>query len=105
MTIVRHEQRIATTSRTVTEESVASGETGNPIIIEGGDCTVSLFPSGSAKVQYTTSRTKKVSNNTARWLDWARGAISAAASDIPEGPIVAVRVVSVAGDAVIEVVR
>lgn len=107
MAIIRKDpQPIPGTSRAVIEEIVGNGETGNWIQVKGESFTVSVFPLGTAKVQYTTSRLKKVeaSPPVARALDWALGNVTGAISAFLTGPIVAVRVVSIAGEAAIEVV-
>jgi hypothetical protein len=107
MTIVRTVDPyfLESSNKEVVEESVGSGETGNPIYIRGKPASIGLHPDGTAKVQFTLSREALVAANTARWLDWSRGNVTEAVVDIPEGPITACRVVSISGDAIIEVVR
>lgn len=86
------------------EDTVADGETGEHIFVWGRIASIALHPAGTAKVQFTLSKTSLVKAGTARWLDWARGDITSAAADIPEGPVTAVRAVSITGAATLEVV-
>lgn len=105
MAKIRKEEYIKTTSRTVTEESVDDGETGDPIYVEGQIASVTCIPGGTAKVQYSTSRPARLKDGVGTWIDWSRGEVTAPASDVTDGPITALRIVSVAGHAAIEVVR
>lgn len=87
----------------VVEEGIPDGATGDPILLEGKTAAVAIFPEGTAKLQFTISRPVKIGNGTARWLDWSQGNVTAPASDVIDGPITAVRGVSISGDLVIEV--
>lgn len=95
------------TSRTrIIEHSIPSGETGPWILlVPGTPCTVSLHPGTSGKLQFTTSRKELIDADTARAIDWSRGTVTSAVADIPEGPVTAVRGVSVSGTLVLELVQ
>lgn len=84
---------------TTYEQSIPATETGDAILLESQRVTVSAHPGAASggKVQYSTSPPSRVLAGTARWIDWARAEVTAAASDIPEGPITAVRGVHTSG--------
>lgn len=84
---------------TAIEQSIPAGETGDPILLRSRDFSVSVHPGASSggKLQYSTSKPSLVAAGTARWIDWAKGAVTAPASDVPEGPVTAVRGVHTSG--------
>lgn len=89
---------------------VSEGETGDPVAVDGFPFTVTCLPSegspaGSGKIQFSTSLPAEVKAGTAKWQDWARGVVTSMASDIPEGPVTAIRGVAIVGDLVIELVQ
>ncbi len=88
----------------VTKSVVTTGTTGNAIVTPRHPCTVRLVcSSSSGSVQYSVSLVSEVRAGTATWDTWARGTVSATATDIPEGPITAVRGVSTSGAVTLEV--
>lgn len=93
-----------------TEVTCDDGETSDPVHIHGFPFTVTCRPSegspaGSGKLQFTTSLPSRIHSGTAFWQDWSRGVVSSAATDIPEGPVTAVRGVAIGGPLVFEVVQ
>lgn len=92
-------------SRSHTKQVIPTGETGTPVFIYGKYVTITCIPSGTGKIQFTTGRIDEVNNNEAIWRDWSRGNITSSASDIPEGPVTAIRGVSVSGQVVVEVLQ
>lgn len=85
-------------------EVVPSGETGTWIFVRKG-ATVSCIPAGTARLEYTTSLPREVREDTAEEIPWARGDVTAKTSEVVDVNITAVRVVSVSGEAKIEVVQ
>lgn len=92
-------------TRSHIKQVIPDGETGDPVYIYEDYCTITCIPSGTGKIQYTTGRKDEVQNNEAIWRDWNRGNITSSASDIPEGPVTAIRGVSVSGQVVVEVLQ
>lgn len=93
-------------SRSQTKQVIPTGETGDPVYIYNSrHCSVTVIPSGSALLQYTTSRMDEVTNNQATWITWSRGTVTGNVTDIPEGPVTAIRGVSITGQVVIEVLQ
>lgn len=89
------------------EVTVADGATGDAILLARRVATIALHPAegGSGKIQYTTSLPSKVQNNTGRWIDWKAGVVAEATAAVVDGPVTAIRGVSVSGQLVIELIR
>jgi hypothetical protein len=89
------------------EAIVADGATGEAIVLARKVATIALHPAegGSGKIQYTTSLPSKVQSNNARWIDWKAGVVSESTASVVDGPVTAIRGVSVAGQLVIELIR
>lgn len=96
-------ESIKPTSLEVTEETVTTGATGTTIYTKGSRGTVTLTPSGTARIEYSISRASRLRKGLGRWFAWGRGDVTTPVGDVIDQPVVAVRVVSVSGDATIEV--
>lgn len=89
---------------------IDAGEAGKGIVIDGFPFTVTCIPqtgspTGSGKIQYTTSLPSLIESGEALWIDWSRGEVSDTASDVPEGPVSGIRGVSISEALVLEVVQ
>jgi len=98
------EQASGTNTRYLTQV-LTSGETGTALLLWTGKATVTCIPSGTGKIQYTTSPPSAVLAGTANWIDWSRGSVTISCSDLIEGPVSAVRGVSSSGALTVEVVQ
>lgn len=89
------------------KQTIPAGENGEPVLITHERMTVVCRPSmaGSGKIQFSVSPPAVVNAETAIWMDWSRGVVSSAAADIAEGPITAIRGVSVSGVLEVEVLQ
>ncbi len=86
------------------EVEVTSGQTSDYVKIEHDTITsVAIYPQGRAKVQYSLSSLQKLDASEAEWIDWPIGAITRNDADTIIGVASAVRLVSLNGDAKIEV--
>lgn len=89
------------------EVSVSSGNTSDWVKLEYNTSTsVAVHPSGAngrAKCEYTLSDFDLVQSGGARWLDWPLGNVRQSDADFIIGAATAVRLVSINGAAVMEV--
>lgn len=87
------------------EETLSSGTNGTSVIIPSGSrsvqVTVTPQPVGEGKVQATTSRVGSIQNDTAEWVDWPAGNVTAATQDVCDAPS-AIRLVRSSGTVKIE---
>lgn len=76
-------------------ETVADG-TGEPLIIPslGRDASVLVSPGTSARVEFSLSSYADIEADTATWHAWPHGDVSAAVSDVVDGSVSALRLVS-----------
>ena len=93
-------QYTETVATTVTGDNVLmSGFRGNPI-------SVTVLPSGTAKVEYTNHPFADVIAGTAGiWADWAAGSVTSTTTATLFGPVTALRIVSVSGSASIVITQ
>lgn len=70
--------------------------TSDPLILPslGRDVAVAVTPGTAATVQYSLSSYSDVINDTATWHAWPHGDVSAAVSDVVDGSVSALRLVS-----------
>lgn len=99
---IRFDNKTAFFSGKVT---VATGETSDYAILPyNAESSVAVYPSGRAKCQYTLSKVADVEAGTATWIDWPLGVVSANDADTIIGVASAVRLVSLQGEATMEVI-
>lgn len=89
-------------------ETIATGETGDVVIIPGlpagKNITVTLIAgANSGKIQYTTSMDSAVLAGTAVWQDWDNGVSSGSLTDVFVSVVSAIRGVSTSGEIKIEI--
>jgi hypothetical protein len=87
------------------QETLSSASEGVAVLVPAGvdNITLSLIvTAGSGKVQYTVSPIANVKNNTANWVNWDAGTVSATATDAIY-PITALKQVNVSGTTRLEV--
>ena len=84
---------------------VAADSTSNPVHIKDSTSpiTVGLHPTGSATVQYTISNKQDIVDGNAYWVDWDIGSVTAGTVQVIIGAVTAIRVVTVGGPAVLEI--
>jgi len=84
--------------RTFASGEVVSGATSDVVeIISDTDTSISImiYPTGTAKVQFSVSPFSSFENDTARWTDWSIGEVTEDSGDILIGNISGLRVVSI----------
>lgn len=79
------------------KETVGDGATSEPVLVPqaSGRVSVGIVPSGTAKIQFTLSSEADIVGDSADWFDWADGNVTSAIADTLDGPVSAVRCVSV----------
>jgi len=79
--------------------SVGSGLTSDPLFVGAAVCSVAILPAGGAsgRLEYTMDDIDAVNGATATWIAWPHGAVTANTADVIQGPVTAIRAVSVSG--------
>lgn len=86
--------------------TVADGGTSDSvqIIYSSSRTSVGVYPEGEAYVVYTISTPAEVSSETAEWIKWPLGNLTAPDADSLISTATAVKLVSVSGSAKMDVV-
>ena len=89
-------------------ETILTGANGKSVYIPSisvpTKVTCTVIPSGTAKIQYTTSSRAAVEASTAVWQDWPLGGVTSTTSDSLVSPVTALRGVSVSGSVTIDII-
>ena len=110
MTVVDMEKRKSCRAGYTYTETISGGQTGNIVRIlpatSQGPITCTMLAGGnSGKFQFATSQDTAVNDGTCVWIDWPKGVVTGTDYDVINGPVTAVRGVSVSGEITIEIVR
>ena len=65
--------------------------------------TVTVIPSGSVQVFYSTTPNAAGNSGTATWISWPKGVVSVTTTDAVVSPIAALKFVATTANAVVEV--
>jgi len=89
-------------------EDIGDGLDGKSVLIPSisipTKVTCTVDPSGTAKMQYTTSPLADVEADTAVWQNWPIGDVTVITSDSLVSPVTALRGVSVTGAVTIDII-
>lgn len=81
------------------KESIASGATGDSVMIPPGqgEVNITLAPTGTAKLQYSQDTMQAIKDGSADWFDWPDGEVSSVTNKVMSNTVSAVRGVSITG--------